>query len=259
MDTHPKPLTLLLSVENLTVNKLMSSLPLTTLSSLPLEPSRLDLPIKMLPPLSPRFAKLTVFNQFKVSFPTKPRNIWLTETRLSSILKPQNKESRTGNSLQEMLSHLMFSLPPEKVWEKNLRLEPLSIKEKWMYNIPLNPSTLELSSLSSTKSTQLFHSPSEDSMTWPVLKSVSENAWSTVSLWTIQSSKRRLENSLPNSKPLLLFNQNPLPYCAEEKLFSELTDSFPIKNLMPILLLSLPANYGKRRRKRRLPKNERCF
>jgi hypothetical protein len=75
MDTHPKPLTLLLLVENLTVNKLMSFLPLTTLSSLPLEPSRLDLPIKMLPPLSPRFAKLTVFNQFKVSFPTKPRNI----------------------------------------------------------------------------------------------------------------------------------------------------------------------------------------
>ena len=75
MDMHPKLLTLLLLVENLTVNKLMSSLPLTTLSSLPLEPSRLDLPIKMLPPLSPRFAKLTVFNQFKVSFPTKPRNI----------------------------------------------------------------------------------------------------------------------------------------------------------------------------------------
>jgi len=166
MDTAQLPLTLLLLVENLTVNKLMSfSLP-TTLSSLPLELSRLDLPIKMLPPILPRpLRNLKEPVQFKVFSPIKPRNIWLMETRLLSIKKLQNRELKTGNSLQVMLFLLMFSVPPEKAWEKKLKPEPWSSKEKWTYNIPLNPSTLELSSLSSTTSTQLFHSPSEDSMT----------------------------------------------------------------------------------------------
>mgnify|MGYP006907047768 FL=1 len=218
MDMHHKPLTLSLLVENLLVNKLIAFLLATTLSLLPLELSRLDQPIKMLPQLLPKFAKHMELNQFKVFSPIKLRNIWLMETRLLSIKKLQNKELRTGNSLQVMLLVLMFSPLPEKVWEKNQTLELWSIKEKWTYNIPLNPSMLELSSLSSTKSTQLFHSPLEDLRTWPVLKSVSENAWSTVWSWTTQFLKIKLERPLPNSKPQLLFNQNLLPYCAEDKL-----------------------------------------
>ena len=75
MDMHPKPLTLLLLVENLTVNKLIVSLLATMLSLLPLELSRLDPPIKMLPKLSPRFAKNMELNQFKVFSPIKLRNI----------------------------------------------------------------------------------------------------------------------------------------------------------------------------------------
>jgi len=165
MDMLPKLLTLLLLVENLTVNKLMLFLHAIMLSLLPLEPSRLDLQIKMSPPTSPRFAKHTESNQFKVFSPIKLRNIWLMETRLLSIKKLQNKELKTGNSLQVMLSVLMFSPLPEKVWEKNQTKELWYIKEKWTYNIPLNLNTPELSSLSSTKSTQLFHSPSEDSKT----------------------------------------------------------------------------------------------
>jgi hypothetical protein len=125
---------------------------------------------------------------------------------------------------------LMFSPLPEKVWEKNLKAELWSLKEKWTYNIPLNPSTLELSSLSLTKSTQLFHSLLEGLKTWLVLKLVLENAWSTVWSWTTQFFKRKPENLLPNSKLQLLFNQNLLPYCAEEKLWLELTDTF-LRNL----------------------------
>jgi len=75
MDMHPKPLTLLLLVENQTVNKLIAFLLATMLSLLPLELSKLDLPIKMLPLLLPRFAKNTEFNQFKVFSPIKLRNI----------------------------------------------------------------------------------------------------------------------------------------------------------------------------------------
>ena len=76
MDTSPLPLTLLLLVENLPVNKLMLfSLP-TMLSSLPQELSRLDLPIKKLPLILPRplrNSKESVL--FKVFSPIKLRNI----------------------------------------------------------------------------------------------------------------------------------------------------------------------------------------
>jgi hypothetical protein len=75
MDIAHKPLTLSLLVENLLVNKPIASLLATMLSSLPLEPSRLDQPIKMLPQLSPKFAKLMELNQFKVLSPIKLRNI----------------------------------------------------------------------------------------------------------------------------------------------------------------------------------------
>jgi len=75
MDIAHKPLTLSLLVENLLVNKPIASLLATMLSSLPLEPSRLDQPIKMLPQLSPKFAKLMELNQFKVFSPIKLRNI----------------------------------------------------------------------------------------------------------------------------------------------------------------------------------------
>jgi len=75
MDMHPKPLTLLLLVENLTVNKLIAFLLATMLSLLPLELSRLDPPIKTLPQLLPRFAKNMELNQFKVFSPIKLRNI----------------------------------------------------------------------------------------------------------------------------------------------------------------------------------------
>ena len=75
MDMHPKPLTLLLLVENLTVNKLIAFLLATMLSLLPLELSRLDPPIKMLPQLLPRFAKHMELNQFKVFSLIKLRNI----------------------------------------------------------------------------------------------------------------------------------------------------------------------------------------
>ena len=75
MDMLHKPVTLSLLVENLLVNKPIASLLATMLSSLPLEPSRLDQPIKMLPQLSPKFAKLMELNQFKVLSPIKLRNI----------------------------------------------------------------------------------------------------------------------------------------------------------------------------------------
>jgi hypothetical protein len=75
MDIAHKPLTLSLLVENLLVNKPIAFLLATMLSSLPLEPSRLDQPIKMLPQLSPKFAKLMELNQFKVFSPIKLRNI----------------------------------------------------------------------------------------------------------------------------------------------------------------------------------------
>jgi hypothetical protein len=75
MDMLHKPVTLSLLVENLLVNKLIAFLLATTLCSLPLELSRLDQPIKMLPQLSPRFAKLMELNQFKVFSPIKLRNI----------------------------------------------------------------------------------------------------------------------------------------------------------------------------------------
>ena len=75
MDMLHKPVTLSLLVENLLVNKPIASLLATMLSSLPLEPSRLDQPIKMLPQLSPKFAKLMELNQFKVFSPIKLRNI----------------------------------------------------------------------------------------------------------------------------------------------------------------------------------------
>ena len=75
MDMHHKPLTLSLLVENLLVNKLIAFLLATTLSSLPLELSRLDQPIKMLPQLLPKFAKHMELNQFKVFSPIKLRNI----------------------------------------------------------------------------------------------------------------------------------------------------------------------------------------
>ena len=74
-DMLPKPLTLLLSVENLTVNKLMLFLLAIMLSSLPLEPSPLEPPIKMLPQLLPKSVKLMESNQFKVFSPIKLRNI----------------------------------------------------------------------------------------------------------------------------------------------------------------------------------------
>ena len=75
MDMHPKPLTLLLLVENLTVNKLIAFLLATMLSLLPLELSKLDPPIKMSPLLLPRFAKNMELTQFKVFSPIKLRNI----------------------------------------------------------------------------------------------------------------------------------------------------------------------------------------
>ena len=75
MDIAHKPLTLSLLVENLLVNKPIASLLATMLSSLPLELSRSDQPIKMLPQLSPRFAKHMELNQFKVFSPIKLRNI----------------------------------------------------------------------------------------------------------------------------------------------------------------------------------------
>ena len=161
----PKLLTLSSLVENLTENKLMLfSLPIT-LSSLHAEPSRLDLPINKSLLTSLKHVKLMELNQFKVFFPTKPRNIWSMEMRQSLTKNIKNKELKTGNSLQVMLLLLMFSPLPEMVWEENPKPELWSTKEKWTYNIPLNPSTLELSSLLSTKSTQLSHSLSEDSKT----------------------------------------------------------------------------------------------
>jgi len=75
MDMLPKLLTLLSLVENLTENKLMLfSLPMP-LSKLLAEPSRLDLPIKKSLLTSLKHVRLMELNQFKVFFPTKPRNI----------------------------------------------------------------------------------------------------------------------------------------------------------------------------------------
>lgn len=147
MDMLLKPLIPYVLVENLREDKLMLSLLPTTLSSLPQELSLSEHPIKMLPQILLKSAKLMELNQFKVFFPTKLRNIWLMEMKSLSTKRLQNKESKTGNSPQEMSSVLMFLPLLEKVWEKNLKLELLYIKEKWTYNIPLNLSTLELSSL----------------------------------------------------------------------------------------------------------------
>jgi hypothetical protein len=75
MDMLLNALILLLLVEKLKTSKLMlSSLPIT-LSKLPLEPSRSEAPIKMLPQLSPKFAKHTESTQFKVFSHIKLRNI----------------------------------------------------------------------------------------------------------------------------------------------------------------------------------------
>jgi hypothetical protein len=75
MGMLPKPLTLLLLVEKLKVNQQMSFLLPIMLSSLPLEPSRLDPPIKMLLLTLLKFAKLMRSTQFKVFSPIKLRNI----------------------------------------------------------------------------------------------------------------------------------------------------------------------------------------
>lgn len=75
MDMLPNALILLLLVEKLKTSKLMSFLLPITLSKLPLEPSRLEAPIKMLPQLLLKFAKLMESTQFKVFSLIKLRNI----------------------------------------------------------------------------------------------------------------------------------------------------------------------------------------
>lgn len=57
------------------------------------------------------------------------------EMNALSIKKLQNKELKIGNSHQEMLLLLMFMYQQVKEWVKNLNLEQLYTKEKWMFNI----------------------------------------------------------------------------------------------------------------------------
>lgn len=75
MDMLPNAHILLLLEEKLKTSKLMSFLLPITHSKLLLEPSRLEVPIKMLPQLSLKFAKLMESTQFKVFSLIKLRNI----------------------------------------------------------------------------------------------------------------------------------------------------------------------------------------
>ena len=75
MDILLKQLIPYVSEENLRVNKLMSSLLPTTLSSLPQELSLSENPIKPSPQILLKSAKLMELNQFKVFSLIKLRNI----------------------------------------------------------------------------------------------------------------------------------------------------------------------------------------
>ena len=75
MDMLPNAHILLLLVEKQKERKLMSFLLPITHSKLLLEPSRLEVLIKMLPQLSLKFAKLMESTQFKVFSLIKLRNI----------------------------------------------------------------------------------------------------------------------------------------------------------------------------------------
>ena len=57
------------------------------------------------------------------------------EMNALSTKKLQNKELKIGNLHQEMLLLLMFMYQLVKEWVKNLNLEQLCTKEKWMFNI----------------------------------------------------------------------------------------------------------------------------
>ena len=217
--------------------------------------SRLDLWTRMSLPRSPPFAPITRLSQCKVFSLTRPRSTWLMEMNVLSIRRPQSKESRTGSSPQEMSSISMFTPPLETAWAESLRLEQLCIADNWINNIALRVRVLETSSQSSWRSMPLYHSLLEGSRILLEPRSESRSAWSTSLSAHTQFCLKRQDNSSPNSREPSLFNQNPPPYCAEERPLTRLVSNLTRKLRMPNLLQSLPVTFGKRRKPRRR-KNE---